>query len=59
MLKVEFKVTNDGDGDSQVIKEISMNTIYEDYITWMEIMNDLRKTLGASFGYELKEDADS
>lgn len=58
MIKVEFKVTNDGDGENQVVKEISMNSLYDDFVTWMEVMRDLQTTLGASFGYELKDDDD-
>jgi hypothetical protein len=59
MMKVELTVTQDGDGADKIAQTISMNTVYDDFITWMDIMEDLRKTLGASFGYELKEDADT
>lgn len=59
MLKVEFTVTQDGDGAEKIAQAISMNTVYDDCITWMEVMQDLRNALGASFGYELKDkDAD-
>jgi hypothetical protein len=58
MMKVTLTVTSDGDDDNKVASEITSSAMYGDWASWMQVMEDLRKTLQAAYGYEF-DDADT